>query len=73
MQVADDDILADGEVGEEVEFLIDDADAEALRIGGVAMETGCPSMRIAAVSGRVDPARIRASVLLPAPFSPMSA
>ena len=32
MQVADDDILADGEVGEQVQFLIDDADAEALRV-----------------------------------------
>ena len=32
MQVADDDIFAGGEVGEQVEFLIDDADAETLRV-----------------------------------------
>ena len=32
MQVADDDILPGGEVGEQVEFLIDDADAETLRV-----------------------------------------
>ena len=32
VQVADDDVFADGEVGEQVEFLIDDADAEALRV-----------------------------------------
>ncbi len=32
MQVADDDILAHGEIVEQVQFLIDDADAEALRV-----------------------------------------
>ena len=32
MQVADDDIFPGGEVGEQVEFLIDDADAETLRV-----------------------------------------
>ena len=39
-EIADDDVLAGGEAREEVEFLMDDADAEALRIARIGDVNG---------------------------------
>ena len=72
---ADEDVLGDRQVGHQVEFLVDDADAQLLRRArDVGISTVSPSNadRRRRPAGR-SPARIFISVDLPAPFSPTSA
>ena len=73
-EIADDDVLAGGEGREQVELLVDDADAEPLRVLRIADADRLSVDRDPrAIGRRSRPARMRASVLLPAPFSPISA
>ena len=47
--------------------------ANSCAVGGLQIDTGRPAMVRSAESGETRPARMPASVLFPAPFSPTSA
>ena len=71
---AEKDVLGDAEARDEGEFLMDEAQAEPMRLGRAAdrrrrRRRARSRQRPAAIA----PARILISVLLPAPFSPISA
>ncbi len=70
-QLPHQEVLADRQVGQEAELLVDDADARP-RGPGPATESpmSSPSIRYSPESRRIAPVRILISVLLPAPFSP---
>ena len=52
---------------------MDEAQAEPMRLGGLRGDAGAPVDPDFAAVGATAPARILISVLLPAPFSPISA
>ena len=61
-------------LGEEAEFLVDDADAALpRRVGRIDASPSRRRVMIVPESGRTAPARIFISVDLPAPFSPTTA
>ena len=68
--VADEDVLRDGQVGEDHRLLVDRGDAQSLRVQGAGDVRLCPSTRISPSSGCSTPVMILISVDLPAPFSP---
>ena len=67
---ADEDVLGDGQVGEERRLLEDDRDPGGLRLLGVVEDRLLAVEQSRPASGRWTPARILTSVDLPAPFSP---
>ena len=72
-QITDDDVFAYGEVWKQIQFLIDDADTETLRVERAGDRRWFAIDKNRSRIGPTDPAMILASVLLPAPFSPISA
>ena len=67
------DVLGDRELAGEAQFLLDDGDAGAARLGGVNFATPRPSISMVPLSGTSAPDRRLISVDLPAPFSPRRA
>ena len=69
---AEEDVLGDGQVGNELELLVDDADAQPPGVGGRRNRDG-PAVEPDLAGVRpIAPLRIFMSVDLPAPFSPSS-
>ena len=69
--VAEEDVLGDGEAGDQVELLVDRRDAQASwRPAGRSATTGSPRQVIAPASGWCAPASTLIRVDLPAPFWP---
>ncbi len=71
---AEPDVLGDGQVRQQVDLLVDRADAGgAARRAAIEKRTGSPPSRISPASRRSGTGRAaRCSVDLPAPFSPIS-
>ena len=68
------DVGGDVQVGRQHQLLVNESDAAACaRRPRRRRSTGCPAIRISPPSGGWTPPRIFISVLLPAPFSPISA